>query len=501
MNLLQALPLRLASLFVKYVRPPKYELSVCAQFRDEGPYLDEWLTFHVRAGVEHFFLYNDSSTDNFEEVLRPWMEAGLVTLDHSRGRTQEEIYTHCLGKARLKTRWLAFIDLDEFLFTPPGLPLSECLKHFEDSAAVFVFWKIFGSNGRSRQRSTGVIESFVTALDLPFSPDEARIQLDSWLAIRGDRLLTGCPIQGKSIVRPQRIKSMGIHFPRRYLGKVVDEKHNPITRESEVPGIYTSSRTPSVDLLRINHYWARGSEQLAEKLARPGTAEIYRTTRSPRPSLDQVMRWEGNLNSHRDYLLLKRERPANAPFVFLIGFNKTATRAFDHFFRTNGFPAVHWDGNRLVERMLNNLHRKERILTGYDRDFRFFSDFILMTETQHVEGNRFFKEIDRDYPGSFFILNNRSTESWLLSRERHNGGEFLRKTMAQMKTTSVEKVRRTWRLEKQIHESQVREYFRDRTDFLEVDISDPDVPEKVSQFLDREFDDSTWTVIGKTEEP
>ena len=111
-----------------------------------------------------------------------------------------------------------------------------------------------------------------------------------------------------------------------------------------------------------------------------------------RPSLDQVMQWEGNLNSQSDYLLLKRERPANAPFVFLIGFNKTATRAFDHFFRTNGFPAVHWDGNRLVEQMLSNLESKKSILTGYDRDFRFFSDFILMTETQRVEGNRFFKD-------------------------------------------------------------------------------------------------------------
>ena len=73
--------------------------------------------------------------------------------------------------------------------------------------------------------------------------------------------------------------------------------------------------------------------------------------------------------------------------------------------------------------------------------------------------------------------------------------------MAQMNTTSVEKVRRTWRLEKQIHESEVREYFRDRTDLLEVDISDPDIPARVSQFLDMEFDDSTWTIIGKTEEP
>ena len=45
------------------------ELAVCAIFRDEAQYLDEWLTFHHGVGVERFFLYNDRSTDDYRTPL------------------------------------------------------------------------------------------------------------------------------------------------------------------------------------------------------------------------------------------------------------------------------------------------------------------------------------------------------------------------------------------------------------------------------------------------
>jgi hypothetical protein len=55
-------------------------LSICATFKDEAPYLPEWTEFHRRVGVEHFFLYDNLSTDGSREVLEPWVHAGLVTL-------------------------------------------------------------------------------------------------------------------------------------------------------------------------------------------------------------------------------------------------------------------------------------------------------------------------------------------------------------------------------------------------------------------------------------
>lgn len=55
-------------------------LSICATFKDEAPYIPEWIEFHRRVGVEHFFLYDNLSTDRSREVLEQWVRAGLVTL-------------------------------------------------------------------------------------------------------------------------------------------------------------------------------------------------------------------------------------------------------------------------------------------------------------------------------------------------------------------------------------------------------------------------------------
>src|SRR5271167_2905681 len=58
----------------------KYDLSACMIFRDEAPCLKEWIEFHVLLGVEHFYLYNNLSQDNYKEVLQPYVNSGIVEL-------------------------------------------------------------------------------------------------------------------------------------------------------------------------------------------------------------------------------------------------------------------------------------------------------------------------------------------------------------------------------------------------------------------------------------
>ena len=162
-------------------------------------------------------------------------------------------------------------------------------------------------------------------------------------------------------------------------------------------------------------------------------------------------------------------------------------------------PSVHWDGNKLAQTMLNNLKTGEKIMHGYDSHYKVYSDMISMTESERVEANSYFREMDSDYPGSFFILNNRDTSSWILSRERHKGvRDFLKINLSQMKTTDINLVRETWRLEKEAHEKEVREYFQGRRDFLELDIESDQIPKRLADFLDMDFDASKWEIIGKT---
>src|ERR1700755_2182278 len=56
-----------------------FGVSICAIVRNEGPYILEWIAFHRCVGVEHFFIYDNESTDETSEILQMLQEAGIVT--------------------------------------------------------------------------------------------------------------------------------------------------------------------------------------------------------------------------------------------------------------------------------------------------------------------------------------------------------------------------------------------------------------------------------------
>lgn len=109
----------------------KYEVSVCAFFKDESAYLQEWIEYHQMIGVDHFYLYNNSSCDQSMQVLRPYIQSGLVTVVYWPNLIPEylsENLTHFVFSTQLpayenaakylaygKTEWLCFLNPDEFI--------------------------------------------------------------------------------------------------------------------------------------------------------------------------------------------------------------------------------------------------------------------------------------------------------------------------------------------------------------------------------------------------
>lgn len=64
---------------LKYDRTqPKYYLAICAISKDEGPYLKEWVEWHLKQGVEKFYIYDNESTDCTKEILAPYIDNGIV---------------------------------------------------------------------------------------------------------------------------------------------------------------------------------------------------------------------------------------------------------------------------------------------------------------------------------------------------------------------------------------------------------------------------------------
>lgn len=67
---------------------PMYNLVICAIFKNEARYLKEWVEYHRMVGVEHFYLYNNDSTDNYKEELKYYLDNNIVTLTDVPGEKQ-----------------------------------------------------------------------------------------------------------------------------------------------------------------------------------------------------------------------------------------------------------------------------------------------------------------------------------------------------------------------------------------------------------------------------
>jgi len=212
---------------------------VCAIFRDEAPYLAEWVSFHRIQGVERFYLYDNRSSDAWRSEIEPEIAAGIVEV---RGWPfvpgQLAAYEDCLLRHRDDARWIAFIDVDEFLFSPTGKPLPEVLRGFDMHPGVMANWRTYGTNGWEQPPPGLVTENYVWR-----GPDDHP----------GNRF-------GKSIVYPRKtLGAVSSHYFR-LRGTPVGEDRRP--RGDPI-------RDATTDVLRINHYYAKSEEDLRRKAARP----------------------------------------------------------------------------------------------------------------------------------------------------------------------------------------------------------------------------------------
>jgi hypothetical protein len=244
----------------------QYDLAIGAIFKNDALYLREWVEYHRRVGVSHFWLYDDESTDNWQEVLQPYIDQNLVEVfDWADCRQrigkwpqiQLEAYKDVLVRASGVAEWLALVDTDEFIVPMKEKTIPECLKmHFSKDDAIYVSWRVFGTAGKVLEKEDSLLENLTFCSNIKHR----------WNTV------------GKTILRPEKVAIDRIwyvhHFPlidsTRYrtgsarLLNMEDDDLFPLRHESKY--------------LRINHYFFRDENffrnvKIKRKLARNMTLE------------------------------------------------------------------------------------------------------------------------------------------------------------------------------------------------------------------------------------
>ncbi len=253
---------------------PRRVACIVASARNEGPYLLDWLSYHLSVGFEHGFIYSNENSDGSDELLGLLAQHGVITLIRNE-RTdvigpQLKGYTHALTMLPdvLDYRWAALLDLDEYFAFDSGVftGVADFLAVQETQRvdAIALCWAMFAALPDDRWSDGSTLQRF------------------TWRQRRVDGHV-------KSLIRPRKFWYSQPHFPTAVLDapfayRGADGSTHHHAYEARTPAL---SGAPSAEQAWVNHYMLRSGEEALWKWSR-GRGDLATAHPDRMRSLDDI---------------------------------------------------------------------------------------------------------------------------------------------------------------------------------------------------------------------
>ena len=125
-----------------------HNFSVMSIFKNESMNLKMWIEHYLWQGVEHFYLIDNGSTDNPFDIIKEYIDKGLVTYYYRAEKHQQvQHYRYVFNKECLKnkTKWLCICDLDEFFFGTEQ-KMIDTICEFDNYNVIYTNSFFYGSD-------------------------------------------------------------------------------------------------------------------------------------------------------------------------------------------------------------------------------------------------------------------------------------------------------------------------------------------------------------------
>jgi hypothetical protein len=246
------------SRFLKSSDFPNY-LSIATIVRNEAEYIAEWLEYHLLIGVDKFYIYDNESTDNLKDVLKPYIDSDIVEYFVIKGEenklykynnakdiskeqkrwvctVQLPAYKDAINRMKHETFWGAFIDIDEFIVPVLAKTAPDFLHDYENNVGIEVNWLMYGNSEHVYKNNKLVIERFQSHTLFEYTWNK----------------------HTKMIVNPRFVFCQRVHSTWFFEGKKAVTSNN-------TPPPSIDSYIPLHDKIRINHYHSKSFEEWAER--------------------------------------------------------------------------------------------------------------------------------------------------------------------------------------------------------------------------------------------
>jgi hypothetical protein len=178
----------------------KYYLSLVGIFKNEQSIIVEWIEHYLSEGVQHIYLIDNGSIDDYRSKINRYIVAGSVeVVVDDRPHMQILHYNnHYLKRVKTESEWVIVADLDEFIYSRKLFnKISDYLTTLSpNTSQVCIPWKLFGSNGHIKQPKM-VIDSFTSRT--------------LYNHIKTNGMVDAGHMLTKTIVRTKYLNNMGIH--------------------------------------------------------------------------------------------------------------------------------------------------------------------------------------------------------------------------------------------------------------------------------------------------
>ena len=136
---------------------PKYRICAMTQVRDASKFIPDWIRYHRRIGIDHFYIFDNNSTEIYAEdpdaefIRFPWKKSQFQALTYGAQMVQS------------RCQWLAVFDVDEYIY-PRGagsVPALIAGSNASDVGELVLKILLMSSADLSRCPNASVPEGYV----------------------------------------------------------------------------------------------------------------------------------------------------------------------------------------------------------------------------------------------------------------------------------------------------------------------------------------------------
>ncbi len=241
------------------------EILVISSMKNEGPFILEWIAYHLSIGVTKFLIYTNDCSDGTDQILVRLQTLGIVVhlpnpykkdkgQKPQRGALNDAVLQPCYAQAD----WTVCIDVDEFINIHTGDgTIPELIEASGYPNVISMTWRFFGN-----QNVPKYMDEFITEQFTRCAPEYLPKPRLGW----GFKTLIskGAPYQKLGVHRPLQIEPNSVEKVRwtNGSGRVMPEML--LTGN----GWRSTKRSIGYDLVTLNHYVLRSAESFLVKRER-----------------------------------------------------------------------------------------------------------------------------------------------------------------------------------------------------------------------------------------